>query len=240
MATNYSPLVVTNGISLCLDVVNPKSYSGSGATWSNIVNSASTFTLSGTPTYSSDGYLTFDGVDDHAVSSTSNFLKFENWTKLSFTMVFYHISATGAIGDRQYIMDFRTNGGSSGAFAFLASDLSTTRQLRLLYNTTGTSAEEPMISTYDLNTWNIYQLTFDRTSATDNVRHWLNGSNVYNRSIDASSTAANGDGNIWIGRYSGGSYHFNGRIAYISANIGTILTDEEIEQNYNVLRARFE
>lgn len=239
MATNYNPRIVTDGLVLALDAGNPKSYPGSGTTWSNLVNPSSSFSLSNSPAYLNNTF-TFDGVNDYASSTTSNFLKWQNWDKLSLTVAFKHISASGQTNNRQYILDFRTNGGVNGALGLLVDNPSTLRELTLFYNTTGTSYEEPTITTYDFNAWNVYCFTFDKTTSSNNIRHYINGVNVYNRSITANSTTTNGDGTIWIGRYGKGGYLFNGEISYISASTGIILTPQEVKQNYNATKSRFQ
>ena len=239
LAPRYSRLsIVSDGLVLNLDAGNYSSYPGSGTTWTNTSTSGSSFTLTNSPTYS-NGSFTFDGVNDYAVSTTSNFLKWQNWTKLSFTIVFKHISATGQTNNRQYLFDFRTNGGSNGLFALIVDNPSTTRELTLSYNTTGTSFEEPIVYTYGFNEWIVYTFTFDKTSSSNNIRHYINGENVFNRSVTANSTATNGDGSIWIARYSVDNYHFNGSISHISANTGIIFTENQVQQNFNALRGRF-
>ena len=229
--------VVQDGIVLNLDAGSSTSYPGSGTTWTNISTSGSSFTLTNSPIYSNESF-TFDGVNDYAVSTTSNFLKWQNWTKLSFTMIFNHTSATGQTSNRQYIFDFRTGGGTSGAMGLFVDNPSTTRELTLFYNTTGSSFEEPTVHTYDFNEWIVYTFTFDKTSSANNIRHYINGENVFNRSVTANSTTTNGDGSIWFGRYSGGNYYFNGLISYISANTGVIFTENQVKQNFNALRGR--
>ena len=47
MATNYSPKIVTDGLILCLDAANSKSYSGTGTTWTDLSGNGNHFTLSG-------------------------------------------------------------------------------------------------------------------------------------------------------------------------------------------------
>jgi len=231
---------IRDGLVLDLDAANSLSYPGTGTTWNNLVNPNSSFTLTNSPTYN-DGYFTFDGVNDYASSTTSNFLKWENWNQLSFTIIFNHISATGQTNNRLYIIDFRTTGtvGTSGALGLFVDNPSTTRELKLFYNTTGNSYEEPTITTYNFNEWIIYTCTFDKTSSSNNIRHYINGVNVFNRSVTANSTTTNGDGTIWIGRYSGGNYLFNGKIAYFSAHVNKILTPEEVQLNYNVFKGRY-
>jgi hypothetical protein len=68
MATYYSPRIVTDGLVLCLDAGNIKSYPGTGTTWSDLVSNLSAVKGgSQSPTYpqynsnSSNGWFTFTG-----------------------------------------------------------------------------------------------------------------------------------------------------------------------------------
>lgn len=65
MSVAYNPSIVTDGLALCLDVANVKSYPGSGTSLSDVSASALTSTLVGTPTTSS-GYLTLNGTNQCA------------------------------------------------------------------------------------------------------------------------------------------------------------------------------
>ena len=64
MGTNYSPRIVTDGLMLCLDAGDPKSYNGSGTTWTDRSGRGNNGTLGGDVGFSSNngGYLTFDGA----------------------------------------------------------------------------------------------------------------------------------------------------------------------------------
>ena len=66
MATNYSPSIVTDGLVLCLDAANTKSYPGSGTTWTDISGRGNNGTLTNGPTFSSDdgGSIVVDGSND--------------------------------------------------------------------------------------------------------------------------------------------------------------------------------
>jgi hypothetical protein len=59
MAVYGGPEVVTDGLVLCLDAGNPKSYSGSGDVWYDVSKNGHNFTIYGSPTYNSSGYFTF-------------------------------------------------------------------------------------------------------------------------------------------------------------------------------------
>ena len=160
---------------------------------------------------------------------------------MSFTIIFKHTGTTGNASNRQYIVDFRNNGGISGALGLFVDDVSGTPDLTLFYNTTGTSYEEPTIYQYSLGEWITYTFTFDRTTSTNNIRHYINGENVHNRSVTANSTTTDSGDNITIGDYSKtqAGYLFNGYISFISANTGVIFTPQQVLQNYNATRGRY-
>ena len=54
MATSFAfKPIVTDGLVLCLDAGNTKSYPGSGATWLDLSSNANNGTLTGSPTFNS-------------------------------------------------------------------------------------------------------------------------------------------------------------------------------------------
>ena len=61
--------IVTDGLVLCLDAANPRSYPGTGTTWNDLSGNENHGTLVNGVGYSSDnnGSLVFDGVDDYSV-----------------------------------------------------------------------------------------------------------------------------------------------------------------------------
>ena len=62
----HSPRIVTNGLVLCLDAANPKSYPGSGTAWTDLVSSNNGTLQNGVGYGSTNkGVLVFDGVDDN-------------------------------------------------------------------------------------------------------------------------------------------------------------------------------
>ena len=73
MALAHSPRLVTDGLVLCLDAGNTKSYSGSGTTWTDLGGNNNHGTLVNGVGYNSSngGSLTFDGADDYVDLSTT-------------------------------------------------------------------------------------------------------------------------------------------------------------------------
>ena len=66
MGLAHSPRIVTDGLVLCVDAANTKSYPGSGTTWTDISGKGHNGTLTNGPTFSSDnmGGIVFDGSND--------------------------------------------------------------------------------------------------------------------------------------------------------------------------------
>jgi hypothetical protein len=66
MSFHHSPKIVTDGLVLCLDAANKKSYSGSGTIWKDLVGS-NNGTLVGGVSYSSknSGIFLLDGIDGY-------------------------------------------------------------------------------------------------------------------------------------------------------------------------------
>lgn len=79
--------IVTNGLVMCLDAANPRSYSGSGNIWYDLSQNKYVGTLTGTPAYTQDnnGSILFDGSNDRGsipnlyISSLSGGFTWEGW-----------------------------------------------------------------------------------------------------------------------------------------------------------------
>jgi hypothetical protein len=235
----HSPQISLNGLVLCLDAANSKSYPGSGTTWTDLSGFGNNGTLVNGVGYSGDnlGSLVFDGVDDYVGWDTLNDVKWQNWNAITVETIFRLVSYSGATNNRQYLFDYRDNGGTNGAFGCFY-DSAGTVGFKLFYNTTGTSFEEPVITTFSLNTLIYHQVVFDKTTSTNNIRHFINGNNVFNRSITINSSTTN-SGKVWLGRFSGGGFQWNGNI-FTHRVYNRALTASEIQQNYNALRSRFQ
>jgi hypothetical protein len=231
---SYGPKrIVTDGLILYLDAGNIDSYSGSGTTWTDLSGNGNNGTLVNGVGYSggSGGSLVFDGVDDYVGWNSLDDIKWQNWSGITIETVFQLDSYFGATNNRQYLFDYRDNGGLDGVLGCFYDG---TSGFRLVYNTVGTSFEEPVITKFSLGTLIYHQVTFDKTTSTNNIRHYINGSNVFNRSVAINSTTTN-TGKIWLGRFSGGEYQWNGNI-FVHRVYNRALTPQEIQQNYNASR----
>lgn len=232
------PSIVTDGLVLNLDAGFVSSYPRSGTTWYDLSGNGNNGTLTNGPTFDSGngGSIVFDGVDDYVGWNTLDAIKWQNWSSITVETVFRLVSYSGSTYGRQYLFDYRDNGGVNGAFACFYDNTGTVG-FKLFYNTTGTSFEQPVITTFALGTLIYHQVTFDKTTSTNNIRHYINGNNVFTRSVTVNSTTTN-SGRIWLGRFGGGGYQWNGNIFFYKI-YNRALSAEEVLQNYNATKSRF-
>jgi len=73
MGIAYSPKIVTDGLVLCLDAANVKSYPGTGTTWFDLSGNGNNGTLINGPVYSSadGGSIDFDGTNDYVLGGSN-------------------------------------------------------------------------------------------------------------------------------------------------------------------------
>ena len=223
MSLTHSPKMILDGLVLCLDAGNPKSYPGSGTTWTDLSGRGNNGTLTNGPTYSSEngGSIVFDGVNDY-INGVHN-------TQLNIT------------GDITVECWFRvTNTRSDWVRVFGKGD-STNRTVGLwyhqsssvfLYQRYGTSNMNAQYNaTVSLNTW--YHMV--GTSSSNNHTLYLN--NVVRGTSTTGTTFASSTDPYKVGH---GNIHF-----YHIGNVSNCriynraLTATEIQQYYNALRGRF-
>ena len=71
MALIHSPIIVTDGVVLCLDAANVRSYPGSGTSWFDLSGNGRTAIYNGTPTYNSNNL----GALITPASQTTNWIR---------------------------------------------------------------------------------------------------------------------------------------------------------------------
>lgn len=74
MSIVAGPDIIEDGLVLCLDAANARSYPGTGTAWVDLVGEDSNGVLTNGPTYSSsnEGGIVFDGTNDYINNSTAN------------------------------------------------------------------------------------------------------------------------------------------------------------------------
>ncbi len=224
MGIAYNPSSVTNGLVLCLDAGNPRSYPGSGTVWTDAsFTGGNNGTLVNGPSYSSanGGLLDFDGVDDY-ISSTSTAttdltgsMTCECWFKLDATAAdWVRVFGKGDSTNRTYGLWYNT-----GASVFL-------------YQRYGVS-NVGLTHSATVNTGVWYQMV----GVSDGTSHalYLNGSLVASGS--AGSTFVSSTEGYRVAAATFHTFH-NGPISLVRLyNVG--LTASQVLQNFNATRGRY-
>jgi hypothetical protein len=90
MSISISGKIVTNGLVIHLDALNPRSYPGSGATWYDLTSYNNTGSLFNNPTIA-NGYISCSGYDNtervvindiNEIGSTTEYVTVDMWAKL--------------------------------------------------------------------------------------------------------------------------------------------------------------
>ena len=214
MATHYSPKIVTDGLVLCLDAANAKSYPGSGTTWYDLSGNGNHGTLVNGVTYNSQngGVFEFDGVNDEISVSGPNL------TSSDYTV----------IGGSRY------SGGTRGRIISAASNnwllghwsSGSERHYAQGWITSSSGGAN------DLN-WRIY--TGTGNIGTDQYYFWINDE-IHTGPSTGGSQGPNG---FKLGRYYNNSNEYStGQISFLLV-YNKILTNKEIKQTYVAFRRRF-
>lgn len=229
MGLAHSPRVVTDGLVLCLDAANQKSYPGTGTVWTDLSGNDNTTTFATTPIFNNNSMGGIEFSTDPTWVSGS-YTDVPNSTTLSnittFTLSFCIYSA----GSQS------ANGGSvfhkalEGVSGFVCEPLN--NAIRFNYGD-GTSWFWSAFSTQLIhNIYSIYDIVY-------------NGSQVkiYKNAIELSTHNANiawdNTNVIRIGRRRGHLQHYLYGSIFYEKFYNRVLSPQEIQQNFNALRGRY-
>ena len=229
MGAYSGPDIVEDGLVLCLDAGNAKSYLGSGTTWTDLSGQGNTGTLVNGPTYSSanGGSIVFDGSNDY-VDTTFG----ENIVSTGFTFNFWFYGTKTSV---HFVASFFISSDPTTIFRverFSAG--SNTIEFGHSPNGATISGKELISYNFPNNIWTCCTLVYD-----GNYKY------IYkNGFLDAISSP----GQI-LTYYSGAFLRIGARqnsaLLPFAGNIPSIslynraLTAAEIQQNYNATRSRF-
>lgn len=221
MALAHSPSIVTNGLVLCVDAGNPRSYSGSGTQWNDATSSGFNFTLTNGPVYSSSnlGSFTFDGVNDFASASDNTALN----TQTPTVEVWVRTNATTQNG-----FWFEKGTVNSQYSLFQEGD-----QIRWRMNIGGITQLSTTTASF-MNTSNWFQVVGTYTSGSRIL--YINGVQV--SSDTQTGTISTNASGMYIGSYNSGGYYYNGALS-ICRVYNRVLSAAEVLQNFNAVRGRY-
>jgi hypothetical protein len=229
MAYQNGPKIITDGLVLCLDAGNPKSYTGSGTTWTDLSRNSNNGTLTNGPTFNSDGKgsIVFDGTDDYvSVAQQPSLVNAGQFTlsawmkrRLSNSKVICYQGATITNDVAFELWDdgnaYFEIGNGSNSFGYVSNNSIQWQQLIMVFDGS-------------------------QTGNSNRLKAYINGTLqtlTYSQTIPSTTGLSNSVFSIGNSQGIGGNFS-DGSIAQVSIyNRG--LSAAEILQNYNATKGRF-
>jgi hypothetical protein len=228
MSLNHSPAIVTDGLVLCLDAANQRSYPQTGSVWSDLAG-ANNGTLNNmdASNFSSDnrGSLTFDGSNEYITTGITNL-------DLTDMSICCWVNFSSKSGSWKTITNKETSNTNRNWWVGL--DGNGTNRFSFLRSVNG--ADTVLIGNVspDLNKWYFYCGTCTSVPVFSiYINGELDASNSYSGSLSTAGTSNS------IARYA------TQNLYYINAKIGGIsyynkaLTADEVRQNYEATVGRY-
>ena len=223
MSVSGGPDIVENGLVLCLDAGNTKSYPGSGTVWTDLSRNGNNGTLTNGPTFSSadGGSIVFDGANDHILMADNNAFDFGTGD-FAVELWAYFNTLSGA----PTLFLFRNYYTGNNGFLFYI-----TAAGALSVYTTGTFSEGA--ASVGINRWQHFVFTrisgtsylYNNAALRDSRSFTLNVS-VNNSVVIGFDTQFNTD-------------PLSGKVASARIYSGKGLTASQVLQNYNATKGRF-
>jgi hypothetical protein len=223
MAFSFGNTIITDGLTLYLDALNPSSYPGSGTTWYDLSSQKNNGTLVASPTYNGNSF-TFNGSTQRVGSFPIQIADTGSKTISTFVNPVDTTTSMGICG---------TYVGAGGGWGML---LNYSGDGEIIYfHAAGTTAGVNKVITAG-NQW--YHLAVSYNKSTTTVTFYKNGQQVGSPNTSVTTLTLNPD-NGGIGSDSGtGGRVFSGKISNIQI-YNRALSATEILQNYNALKGRF-
>jgi hypothetical protein len=220
--------IITDGLVLHLDAANSKSYIGTGTEWKDLSGRRNNGTLINGPTFNPDngGSIVFDGVDDYVGSFNSlnllNNITVSCW--FSFINIPSGTSYRGIVGDWNTVNNTRS---------WLLTKFNTNNTISFFLNSTGINSNNININSTTLIIPNVkYYASAVYNGNTMSI--YVNG--VLENSTNYSSNIFQGT-LLRLGNFS--DSNFSNSNIYQTSIYNRALTQEEITQNFNAIRGRF-
>jgi len=226
MSLNHSPSIVTDGLVLCLDAANQRSYPKSGTTWSDLKgsNNGTLTNMDFANNFNTDngGNFTFDGADEDIrtqVTQRGQRFSFSLWVKID-----YSNSDTYAriieFGNNNYVVCCINKLSYSNKFTFQKLNVN---NAFLVSQTSISGMWQHITCTYDDNVQKLYINAIEEDSSIIGSRSASDFRWYFGGSPDAT--------------YSTVSY-LAGQISNVSI-YSRALTADEIRQNYEATIGRY-
>jgi len=229
MSYANGPKIVTDGLVLCLDAANRKSYPGSGTSWTDLSGNGNNGTLVNGVGYSSNngGSLVFDGANDYVDTTFT-----DNIVISGFTYSFWFYGTKSTI---HFPAQFFVSADSNTVFRIERfSSGNNTIEFGHSPNGGSIGANELRSNNFPNNIWTYCTLVYDGS-----VKYIYKNGNLDVASSSGQVLTHYSGAFLRIGaRQNGVLLPFQGNMPIIQL-YNRALTAQEIQQNYNALKGRY-
>jgi hypothetical protein len=229
MAYLNGPQIVRDGLVLCLDAGNTKSYAGSGTAWADMSGNNNSGSLTNGPTFSGNngGSISFDGVNDYVNTNFTNNIVTGGFT---FNFWFYGTKSTVHFPAQFFVNDdintiFRIERFSAG---------NDTIEFGHSPNGGSIASNELISFNFPNNVWHYCSLVYD-----GNYKYIYKNGFIDTTSASGQTLTYYSGAFLRIGaRQDSSLLPFAGNIPQVSI-YNRALSANEILQNYNATRQRY-
>jgi hypothetical protein len=219
------PQIIKDGLVLHLDAANTKSYPGNGTVWLDLSGKGNNGTLVNGPTFSNgnNGSIVFDGVNDYGTLGNTVILDAGNIGS-SFSSWWKYLGQGSGNDRRGFVLE-----SANFHYSLLVN---TNGTLGVHINTTNNSTQYIPGFLPNVGEWYYSSVVWDGSS----LIVYINNTEVGRRTQTGTSRIVE---NLRIGTYRDNNNRWwMGNISLIQI-YNRALTLEEIQQNYNATKGRF-
>jgi hypothetical protein len=221
MSLGHGASIVRDGLVLCLDAANKKSYSGTGTAWNDLSGNGRNSTLVNIPVYSTtnSGIFSFNGTDEYAFGTLPTFAVGSSAT----------IEAYVQLNNVTNLCAIFSHGQSGSSFGMGLVILNSNLRFR------NSTADHGLSSPTTLATGQWYHIALSITASQ--TTGYCNGlsQGTSNQVITSNAIA---DYHISRRSANSGNEFVNGNIAALRV-YNRALSAAEIQQNFNALSGRY-
>ena len=223
--------VVDTSLMVWVDAGQTASYSGSGATWTDLSSNAKNYTLTNSPTFSSltgGGVITFAGASSQYATTAATLF---NSTTINTYSINIWVYPTGA----GQIVQVDGQSTPNASYHYTAMEITAAGLIYFGQWTGGMTTITT--SAQSLNAWYNLVITYNGTTATA----YVNSTSVGSSAIAWSAPGAN----TFFGLMAQDATNMSGTTGYASGSIGAFmvynraLSADEVTTNFNALRNRY-
>jgi hypothetical protein len=234
MGIQYNPAIITQNLVLCLDAANPKSYPGSGTTWTDLSGNGRNFTWVSTPSFTSGSRPYFSTLGNRCTGPASNSFGINNTSGYTIFLICEQNALVATAAFKFYKNNLSSSSGR-GIFSHC------TWNNNVVYFDQGGccgSNTRTSVASGGSQTWNIW--TFRRFTNSSTRTISKNGNTLTTNTASATTIDLDGRG-VDLGstdEYGGNSSTWNAKLGgFIVYNRG--LTDNEIKITVNAIKPRY-